>query len=431
MCDESVPEDPPGCASRETERRKRSTGAARPLSSRLSRRAVLRSIAAGAGLAALPAAGSTGDAAPGYWTVVVLPDTQMYAENQNWTPYASDQTRWIVENLGAENIRFVTHEGDVVENGDEEAEWERMDEVVSTLDAEVPYSVLPGNHDWAVEGDRTSSSENFRRYFGADRYADRDWFGGAGPASEPLNFYQYFTGGGYEFLHLALGMEPPGDVDDPSTSLGWAQDVLDRHRFHPTILTTHSHLNERRRTSNLHEYNDIGNTGQEVWEKLVSPNPQVFMVLNGHHHDHDGENHQVSTNGADLPVYEVLADYQDYADGGSGYLRLVQFRPGGGDGESDRIEFVTYSPSRDEYLDDDASNFAFDLDFDDRFDPASWVGDVDGDGDLDGDDVTRLQEHLAGRDVDVDEGAADVNGDGRVDVADAVALNEHVGGTGE
>jgi hypothetical protein len=426
MIDEPASDEPPP-RGRETAADPRSNDPDH--ASRITRRAVLRALGAGAVVSAVTGS-STADESSEYWTVVALPDTQFYAERDEWTSYASDQTQWIVDNLDAENIRFVTHEGDLVENGSEEPEWERIDEVMSTLDGAVAYSALPGNHDWAVEGDRTSSSENFRTYFGPDRYANRDWFGGAGPDEEPLNFYQYFSGGGYEFLHLALELEPPGEVDDPSTPLGWAQRVLDRHRYRPTILTTHSYLNEQGRTTDLHEYNGIGNTGEEMWEKLVRPNPQVFMVLNGHHHDGDGENQQSSTNDAGLPVYEVLADYQDYDNGGNGWLRLVRFRPGGGDGSDDRIEFVTYSPSLDDYDDDDTSAFSFDVRFTDRFDPASWVGDVDGDGDIDQDDLTRLQEHLAGRDVSVDAAAADVNGDGRVDVADAVTLDDYLDGTG-
>lgn len=363
------------------------------------------------------------------WSVAVIPDTQFYAEREEWISYAHDQTQWIVDNLESENIRFVTHEGDLVENGDEIDEWERIDDVMSTLDGEVPYSAVPGNHDWARQGDRTSSIENFQSFFGPDRYEGESWFGGAGPRGNPLNFYQFFSGGGYNFLHLGLELEAPGDVDDPETSLGWAQRVLESHRFYPTILTTHYYLDEDGRSTRLFEKNDIGNTAQQLWRKLIKQHPQVFMVLCGHVHRIDGEYHQVSTNDADLPVYEILADYQAYQNGGNGWMRLINFVPGGGNDGDDRIEFVTYSPSLDEYWTDNDSEFGFDVRFDERFNPASWLGDVDEDGDLDDDDVAQLQAHLAGQDGNIDEAAADVNGDGRVDIADAVSLNNYLGGT--
>ena len=79
------------------------------------------------------------------------------------------------------NVVFATHEGDIVENGDSVTEWERMSDVMNTLDGEVPYSALLGNHDFAVTGDRESSTENYRTYFGESRYEDYDWFGGTAP----------------------------------------------------------------------------------------------------------------------------------------------------------------------------------------------------------------------------------------------------------
>ena len=404
-----------------------------PPSSGLTRRDVIRTVGAGIGLSALPMTSGPASADTGYWTVAVMPDTQFYTETDELISYAHAQTQWVVDNRDAENIRFVTHEGDLVEHGDDVEEWDRIDSVMSRLDGVVPYSAIPGNHDWARQGDRTSSIENFRTYFGASRYDSYDWFGGSGPREKPLNFYQYFSGGDYEFLHLALELEPPGETDQASTSLGWAQRVLDSHRFLPTVLTTHYYLRETDfddglRSRRLFERNKIGNTGQQVWQKLVSRNPQVFLVFCGHFHKYDGEYHQTSTNDAGLPVFEALADYQHYPNGGNGWMRLVQFVPGGGAGGTDRIRFVTYSPSLDEYQTDADSRFHFDLRFDERFDPASWVGDVDGDGDLDGDDVARLQNHLAGQGGSVDGSMADVNGDGRVDIADAVSLNNYLGG---
>ena len=53
------------------------------------------------------------------------------------------------------------------------------------------------------------------------------------------------------------------------------------------------------------------------------------MVLNGHYHgaggSNDGEYHQVSTNDYGKPVIEVLQDFQDYPNGGDGWLRIMTF----------------------------------------------------------------------------------------------------------
>jgi len=339
------------------------------------RRTVLGALGAGVGLVSLGAAVSSGQSSD-YWTVVALPDTQVYADNG--TTYASDQTRWIVENRDAENIVFVSHEGDVVEHGGVDEEWQYMDDAMSALDGTVPYATVPGNHDWVDELDRSSSIAKYKQYFGPSRYEDRDWFGGAGPTNgeenrDDLNTYQQFSAGGYDFLHLGLEWEPPGSVDDSSTPLGWAQQVLDQYPDRPTILTTHSYYRDdpEGRPKAVQESNGDGNAGQTVWEDLVSPNAQVFMVLCGHWFRDDGEAHQVSTNDADEQVYEILANYQGRSKGGHGLLRRIEFRPGEGDDVPDRIQVRTSSPSTGEVKEDSDSQFSFDLDFDSRFGSAS------------------------------------------------------------
>lgn len=105
-----------------------------------------------------------------------------------------------------------------------------------------------------------------------------------------------------------------------------------------------------------------GNSGEQSWQKLVKTNKQIFMVLNGHFHDNDGERHQVSYNAAGLPVYEMIANYQQYANGGDGYMRLIQFDPANA-----RINVKTYSPKLGTYKTDWDSQFSFSVDLYKRF----------------------------------------------------------------
>jgi len=332
---------------------------------------------------AWPGASKRVSAQNNHWTLVALPDTQNYAARASLLSHAQDQTNWIVDNLQSENIAFVAHEGDLVDDGGSLTQWNRIDGVMDTLDGDldsnpdglVPYATPPGDHDWAVEEDRSSSTENYRRFFGRSRYVGRSWFGGSAP--NDLSQYQLFSAGGFDFLHISLEWEAPGDASDENTPLGWAQSVMDRYPERPTIITTHAYLWDgfpRGRTFFVEEENDNGSSGEKIWREIVKPNPQVFMVLNGNFHvrigSNDGEYHQVSTNAAGLPVFEMLADYQDYTNGGNGWMRLIQFIPGGGSGGQDRILVRTYSPSLDEFAMDSSSQFSFDLDFVDRFAPS-------------------------------------------------------------
>src|SRR5438874_2049053 len=73
----------------------------------------------GASAHAAPGASARADApADDFFTIVVLPDTQYYTEVQWKTEeYFKAQTRWIVEHRAAEHVAFVSHVGDLQQDG--------------------------------------------------------------------------------------------------------------------------------------------------------------------------------------------------------------------------------------------------------------------------------------------------------------------------
>ena len=82
---------------------------------------------------------------PEDFAVVALPDTQFYSESYPWI--FDNQTQWIVNSADAMNIVFVTHEGDIVNNAGVSLQWQRADHSLNILEGNVPWAVLPGNHD--------------------------------------------------------------------------------------------------------------------------------------------------------------------------------------------------------------------------------------------------------------------------------------------
>ena len=317
------------------------------------------------------------------FSIIVIPDTQKMIENPNDT-MVNQMMDWVVSQKDELNIEFVTQLGDIVENGSQLDEWQRADEAFDRLDGVVvPYSAALGNHDYAETFNMGSSTENYENFFGSKRFSGNTWYGGTGPGG--TNHYQVFEAGGRRFLHLSLEFEVPGSVNDPSTPLGWARSIIESNPDLPTIISTHSYLWDkpgdegRFPASALMGYVEDssgnktypGTSGQGIFEALVEPYPQVFMVLNGHWHEgadgQDGEYHQVSSNSSGLPVYEMLSDYQDYPDGGQGWLRIIEFVPDGGTGNLDRIWVRTYSPVLDRYQTDANSQFQFDLSFEERW----------------------------------------------------------------
>jgi hypothetical protein len=100
------------------------------------------------------------------------------------------------------------------------------------------------------------------------------------------------------------------------------------------------------------------------------------MVLGAHYHnagknlgpdDEDGEYHQISSSISGSPIFEMISNYQDFQNGGDGWLRFIEFIPGGGDGGLDRIQMRTFSPTRNQFRTGPYSQFHFDLSFAERF----------------------------------------------------------------
>ena len=280
------------------------------------------------------------------FTVVMLPDTQVYCEK--FPDLFHAQTRWIRDNAAKENIVFVTHVGDIVQHGGAvKHEWKTANKAMSALDGVVPWAVAIGNHDY--DDYRKGVAGTFARHFGPERFVGKRWYGGA--SDDGRASYQFFTGGGRRFMIVHL----PDDASDKA--LAWAAGVLGRHPNLATIVTTHIYLAPNGRAKRTHSARGGANSGEQIWKKLISKHPQVFMVLSGHF-GQPSVVHQVSTNDAGGKVMEILADFQAMQRGGNGWLVMLTFVP-----TKDQIEVRTYSPVLDKYRTDPADAFRFPYSF--------------------------------------------------------------------
>jgi hypothetical protein len=282
------------------------------------------------------------------FTVVMLPDTQHYS--RKYPELFMAQTEWIKANRAKEGIVFVTHVGDVVNDRKKEPnEWVVAQKSMSALDGAVPWGVAIGNHDFDNTSCRPEQATAFLEQFGPQRFHGCSWYGGA--STNGLNSYQLFSGGGIDFLALHL------ELDVPDFAIDWAAGVLRAHPQRAAMVTTHSYLNG---VSGTNGYNDAvskhGNTGEEVWNKLVRCHPQIFLVLCGHH-QRTVACHQVSTNDAGARVAEMLADYQRWHNGGDAWLRLLRFVPAKGE-----IQVRTYSPALSRFLTEPKHQFTLPFD---------------------------------------------------------------------
>jgi hypothetical protein len=282
------------------------------------------------------------------FTIVLLPDTQFYSEKYPETFVA--QTMWIRERARPDNIKFVVCLGDIVQNAHIEQEWLNAHEAARILDGVVPYSAVPGNHDLVVKDKViTRDSTLYNTYFGVPRFVNEPWYRGhLGETND--NNYCTFEAAGRDFLVLSLEFAPRDEA------LAWAADICQQHPSHNVIVATHSYLNlQGRTTSQAKVTGSSANSGEQMWQKLIRRQPNVFMVACGHV---GGVNLQRSVNDSGRPVIEILTDYQNLEQGGQGWLRTMRFVPA-----ESKIYVDAYSPLLKQHNADPKQTHAIDLDF--------------------------------------------------------------------
>ncbi len=263
----------------------------------------------------------------------------------------------------------MTHLGDVTEHIDQsEQEWIYADEHMTVLDANgIPNNLAPGNHDMSSAG----VAGFYDEYFPPSRYEGNDWYGGyMGDAGDGIaesrnrlnkDNYETFEVDGLDFLVIHL------EYDMPSYAVQWAQNVIAAHPDHRVIISTHLFLSTSgsRPTTVLNRTAD-GMSAQAVWNQLIFPNCNVFLVLNGHY---PGEANRTDPNSCGEPVHQLESDYQSRANGGDGWLRIMTFEPA-----QNEIEVSTYSPTKDQFENDPDSRLT--LSYDMQGNPFQRIGTV-------------------------------------------------------
>lgn len=265
------------------------------------------------------------------FSLIVLPDTQIYAES--FPEIFCEQTQWIVDNKEKLNIQFVSQLGDIVNQGaDDLNQWQVASECLGKLEGQVPFAIVPGNHDVDRVSGSPATFKTYNATFPLSRFYLYPWY--RGDYIENQNSYQVIHAGGADFLFVNLEVDPPDDV------LAWANKVLQDNQDKKAIVTTHIFLEDGtgQRATSPH-FRSESNSAEDIWQKLITQNCNVFLVLSGHYHQADGENQLDSTNSCGQSVHQVVQDYQSREKGGNGRLRIYTFQP-----TQNLINVQTYSP---------------------------------------------------------------------------------------
>lgn len=263
------------------------------------------------------------------------------------------QTAWIASHRDDLNIKFVIGLGDNVNDGDSDTQWKNASDAMAVLDqAGVPYAMAIGNHDYLHSKPPTRSAPLFNKYFGKSRYDGKSWYGDSTyPAGTSENFYVTLPIEGEKYLLLFLEYFPRHEA------IAWAKAILDRHSDSKVIVITHALEGSDAFRNGRCDYNGPSAEGLEtnfvdgdqMWSELISQNPNIFLALNGHV---NGAAHETDFGKHGNAVTQILADYQDDAEGGAGFLRILTFSPA-----QHKIVISTYSPYSQSYKTDEQNSF--------------------------------------------------------------------------
>lgn len=273
---------------------------------------------------------------PGAFSIVVLPDTQLYA--QLHPEIFHQQTQWIADNIQRYNMRFVLQLGDITQTA-AEPEWIVARDAFARLKGKISFSLAPGNHDYGGRLQTQTHRSRMSEFFPVSLFQSMPTFAGVYDAQpdKPDNQCHAFEAGGRKWLVLALEFAPRSDV------LRWAGDVAGKHADHSVIIITHAYLDPRTRArfqrtvpapkksgaagavQQAQPGPDL-NQGEDIWQKLASKHKNIVLVLCGHA---CYTNRRTDMGEHGNTVHEMVVDYQKDVNGGNGWLRLFQILPDG------------------------------------------------------------------------------------------------------
>ena len=350
------------------------------------------------------------------WTMVVVPDTQNYRSDNGQLPKLYDMMQWIVDNKDTRNIELVGSQGDFTGNGI--VNWTNQADAWATLNGEVPYIVVTGNHDY----------DPFGSLIGTDHDATlvNDFFA---LSDNPLNsitteripgriensYSTFEAPDGRNMLVFGLEWLPRTEV------LDWANTIAGQAQFadHTTVLLTHAYLREWNVAPDGSDQALLTPEGQPIWDSLASQHENFELVMNGHYLDWNDTNpygplttaRQSSIGVEGNTVHEIVFNAQESANGGNGYMRLMEFMDDG-----TTVQVRTYSPTLDVWMTNDRNEFQIQL-------TPLFSGDFDEDQDVDGADFLAWQ-----RGFGISENATlaqgDANSDGAVDGEDLIVWQQ-------
>lgn len=302
---------------------------------------------------------------PESFSMILLGDPQGYVKYDINQAILDLCTAWIADNISNLNIKAALCTGDLVEqnenivlnramlNQTSKEMWEASSRAFERLDNKLPYIVSCGNHDYGYIHAEHGGT-NFPNYFPFER--NSTWRDICISAYPNRNQRASIENAAFEFKDAKWGdiLVVTSEFYPRDEVLDWALKLVSDEKYinHQVIFMTHGYLtsgsNAKRLESNSYEISP-GNSGQEIWEKLIYPSSNIKLVIcghtaNGNQKFEDNVSYLTDKNTKGDTVHQMMFNIQTLGggwegNGGDGWLRILEFLP---DGKT--IKVRTYSP---------------------------------------------------------------------------------------
>lgn len=302
---------------------------------------------------------------PKSFSFILFGDPQGYTKYDLNQPIFDLTTAWVADNIDPLNIKAVLCTGDLVEqnenivlnrkmlNQTSTEMWQASSRAFERLDNKIPYIVSCGNHDYGFKHSENGIT-NFPKYFPFER--NSTWRDICISNFPNRNNESSIENAAFEFkldnwppiLVISTEFHPRDEV------LEWSKKLVAEERFKDyfVIFMTHAYLTSGSNAKHLDQNNyDLknGNTGKQIWDKLIYPSSNIKLVICGHTGDGNGKyednvSYISNKNQSGETVNQMMFNVQyvgggPEGNGGDGWLRIMEFLPNG-----KTIKIRTYSP---------------------------------------------------------------------------------------
>lgn len=284
--------------------------------------------------------------------IAVFGDIQEYTKNDVLIDYYNKSNNWLDSSFfKPNNLKAVIEVGDITwQNRD--FQWQLFFNSTQRFAEKVPYYVCTGNHDYDwITGNkianRNSTLINKYANFFSTRSTIVDFYEG----QSLENYVAKVSICNDDLYLLVLEFGPREEV------VNWAISFVQSHPDNRFLLLTHEWLTrggERISSKSTAEAQFKGyssfSTPEQVWQRLVYPNDNIWCVLCGH----NGFCKMLcSENQAGRNVAQILFNLQYQDNGGNGLIQIWEF-----DSEESTVSIRIYDTLHNEWYDSEETSFS-------------------------------------------------------------------------